>query len=264
MTNRDNWGWRARIGLFIVSSEAVPEAEWWAMVPPGVSVHAARIDAPAPWAQWRDGDDTGLVLADDLARGAGHFAAMRLDAVVMAHSSSSILGGAGWDDAVIAVLRDILPAGTHVTTNGLDCLAALRTAGVQRPFLVFPPWFDESVVEAGAHYISAGGASPAGAFRADAGRGWHDVPPRQLYPQGMGFEQDVEFLYRQIRAACPPEADGVLFVGTGVRCVAIIDALENDLRRPVITANQASLWHCLQKIGVRAAVPGYGGLLRDG
>ena len=31
----DNWGWRARIGMFIVGSEAVPEAEWAAMVPGG-------------------------------------------------------------------------------------------------------------------------------------------------------------------------------------------------------------------------------------
>ena len=27
---RDNWGDRARFGLFIVGNEAVPEAEWWA------------------------------------------------------------------------------------------------------------------------------------------------------------------------------------------------------------------------------------------
>ena len=59
MINHDNWGWRARIGMFIVSSECVPEAEWWAMMPPGASVHAARVDAPAPWATWRDGGDGG-------------------------------------------------------------------------------------------------------------------------------------------------------------------------------------------------------------
>ena len=45
MTQKDNWGWQARIGMFIVSSEAVPEAEWWAMLPPNVSVHAARVTA---------------------------------------------------------------------------------------------------------------------------------------------------------------------------------------------------------------------------
>src|SRR5918994_1336329 len=51
--SNDNWGWRARIGLFIVGNEAVPEAEWWAMAPPGVSVHAGRVTARAPWLRWR-------------------------------------------------------------------------------------------------------------------------------------------------------------------------------------------------------------------
>ena len=32
---------------------------------------------------------------------------------------------------------------------------------------------------------------------------------------------------------CPQEADSVLIAGTGFRCVAILDALERDLQRPV-------------------------------
>jgi len=44
--------------------------------------------------------------------------------------------------------------------------------------------------------------------------------------------------------------------------VAILDALEQDLGRPVISANQASLWHCLRLSGVKGPVPGYGNLLR--
>ena len=86
----DNWGWQARIGLFIVASEAVPEAEWWAMAPPHVSIHAARVAASAPWATLEDGQ---VRLSDDLARGAAHFRSMRLDAVVLAHTTSSVLGG---------------------------------------------------------------------------------------------------------------------------------------------------------------------------
>ena len=81
MTSNDNWGWRARIGLFIVGNEAVPEAEWWAMAPPGVSVHAARVTARAPWARWRD-DRKGVEPEEDLLRGCRQFAAMRLQAVV--------------------------------------------------------------------------------------------------------------------------------------------------------------------------------------
>jgi len=259
MIERDNWGWRARIGMFIVGVEAVPEAEWWAMAPPGVSVHAARVTAQTPWARWNE-DRRGVALEDDLARGARQFAGMRLDAVVIGHSSSSIVGGRGWDEAVVERLAAILPPQAAVTTNGLDCVAALRASRVQRPFLVFPPWFGDDTLERGVRYFRDQGFAPCGHRRHDPGRNWRQVPPAEHYAQGLGFEQDAEAVHAQVKAACPQDADGVLIAGTGFRCVGIIDALEQDLGRPVVTANQASLWHCLRLAGVRTPVPGYGNL----
>ena len=202
---RDNWGWRARIGLFIVGNEAVPEAEWWAMAPPGVSVHAARVTARAPWAQW-NADKTAVEPADDLLRGARQFAAMRLQAVTLAHSSSSLVGGKGWDAATVASLAPVLgapPNGPFVTTNGLDIDAALRAMHVRRPFLVLPPWFNDDTVAAGLRYYADHGFPAAGHLRYDPGRKWRDLPPGDLVGQGAGFEQEVEPLYAQIKAACP-------------------------------------------------------------
>jgi maleate isomerase len=261
VTTNDNWGCRARIGLFIVGNEAVPEAEWWAMAPPGVSVHAARVTARAPWARWRD-DRKGVEPEEDLMRGCRQFAAMRLQAVVVAHSSSSILGGKGWDEATAASLSATLGAGVFVTTNGLDTQAALRASRMRRPFLVLPPWFNDEIVAASLRYYADHGFEPVGHLRYDPGRKWRDLPPAELTGQGMGFEQEVEPLYAQIKAACPVDADGVLIAGTGFRCVAILEALEQDLKRPVISANQASLWHCLRSASVHTPIPGYGNLLR--
>jgi maleate isomerase len=260
MTSNDNWGWRARIGMFIVGNEAVPEAEWWAMAPSGVSVHAARVTARAPWARWR-ADRSGVDLEEDVLRGCRQFAAMRLAVVVIGHSSSSILGGDGWDEATVAAMTPLLGPGTIATTNGLDSLAALRASGVKHPFLVFPPWFGDDLVAAGVRYYTSRGFPPAGHLRYDPGRKWRDLPPVDLYAHGMGFEQEIEPLYAQIRSACPVSADGVLIAGTGFRCVGIIEALEQDLRRPVLTANQVSLWHGLRLSGVYAPVEGFGKLL---
>src|SRR5882724_4109314 len=257
----DNWGWRARIGLFIVGNEAVPEAEWWAMAPSGVSVHAARVTASAPWARWRE-NKTEVDLADDVLRGCRQFAAMHLSAVVIGHTSSSVVGGKGWDEATAATLSAALGAGTIATTNGLDTLAALRASGVNRPFLVLPPWFGDSTVDAAVRYYTEHGFEPAAFLRVDPGRKWRDLPPGDLVGQGAGLAQEVEPLYAQIRAACPTSADGILIAGTGFRCVAILETLEQDLRRPVISANQASLWHCLRLSGVQVPVEGYGNLLR--
>jgi maleate isomerase len=260
VTQDDNWGWRARIGLFIVGGEAVPEAEWWAMAPRGVSVHAARVSAGAPWARWRE-NRTGVDLTDDLQRGCRQFAAMHLSAVVLAHTSSSVVGGKGWDAAAVSGLSAALGSDAIATTNGLDTLAALRASGVKRPFLVLPPWFPDDTVEAAVRYYVDHGVEPAAHLRVDPGRKWRDLVPGDLYGQGMGFEQEVEPLYSQIRAACPSAADGVLIAGTGFRCVAILETLEQDVGRPVISANQASLWHCLRLAGIRVPVAGYGNLL---
>jgi len=261
MAHRDNWGWRARIGLFIVGSECVPEAEWWAMLPPDVSVHAARVTARTPWAAWSE-DRRRVELEDDVARGGRQFAGMRLSAVAIGHSSSSIVGGKGWDEAVVDRLAEILPPEVAVTTNGLDCAAALRISGVQRPFLVFPPWFGDDTLASGVRYFQEQGFAPAAHRRHDPGRSWRDLPPGALYAHGLGFEQDVEAVHAQVKAACPDDADGVLIAGTGFRCVGILDALEQDLGRPVLSANQASLWRCLRLSGVHAPVSGYGNLLR--
>ena len=116
----DNWGRRARFGVFIVGSEVVAEAEWWAMAPPGISIHAARVTAPAPWATW-NADRSGVKLCDDLDKGAKHFAAMAADVIVVGHSSSSVAGGSGWDDAVTDHLsrRGRRPHAGHHQWRGL-------------------------------------------------------------------------------------------------------------------------------------------------
>ena len=83
MTQSDNWGWQARIGMFIVGTEVVPEAEWWAMVPPNVSVHAARsiwlrLEAAAPEAsasELQDMADAVVVAWRDAKRAISDFVA---------------------------------------------------------------------------------------------------------------------------------------------------------------------------------------------
>ena len=255
----DNWGARARFGLFIVGAEAVPEAEWWAMAPAGVSIHAARVTAPAPWAPWRP-DRGGVDLAPDLARGAAQFATLRPHAVVVAHSSSSVLGGDGWDDAAAARLAEALPPGTPVTTNGTDCRLALRACAVRRPLLVLPPWFGPATAGAVTRYFTDDDLAPADTLVTAVEPRWQAVPPDALYAQGMHLAQRADLLRDQIVAACPDTADGVLIVGTGLRCVGIVAALEAALGRPVVTANQASLWRCLRLTGIDAAPAGYGRL----
>jgi maleate cis-trans isomerase len=46
------------------------------------------------------------------------------------------------------------------------------------------------------------------------------------------------------------DADGYFLSCTNTRMIEAVEDLENDLNKPVINSNQATLWACLKKLGV--------------
>ena len=50
-------------------------------------------------------------------------------------------------------------------------------------------------------------------------------------------------------AAAHPQADAYLLSCANIASLGVIDALERQLGRPVITSNQAILWDALARIG---------------
>ena len=57
------------------------------------------------------------------------------------------------------------------------------------------------------------------------------------------------------------DADAYFLSCTNIRVLSIIDELEHRLEAPVITSNQAMLWHCLRQSGINDVVRGDGQLL---
>ena len=55
-------------------------------------------------------------------------------------------------------------------------------------------------------------------------------------------------------------ADAVYIGGNGLRAVGVIQALETELGRPVLTANQVLFWNLLRLAGTRVPVENYGRL----
>jgi maleate isomerase len=65
-------------------------------------------------------------------------------------------------------------------------------------------------------------------------------------------------LYEWVRGQVPADAETVFIGGNGFRAVGVIAALEEDLGRPVLTANQVAFWQALRVTGARVPVVGYG------
>ena len=234
----DGSGWRARIGVLTPHFDPVPESEFWTMAPEGVSVHAARVllvdtrtfaSPPHP-------DDATELLA-----------ALPVHAVVFAFTTSSYLLGAEGEQALKGRLEKH-SNGIPVLLPCTAAVAAFRALGVRRIALIHPPWFADDVNQLGMAYFRAQGFDVAYSSQMHPPRKFTEVHPGELYEWA--------------RKWVPAGAEAVFFGGNGLRAIGVISALEEDLGRPVLTANQVAFWYALRQAGVGAPVNGYGRVFR--
>jgi maleate isomerase len=246
----DGWGWQARIGLIAPDTDFVPDAELTAMAPRGVSVHATRVRLRfAPRLSGPEPIDLATLrayveppLLDDAA---GLLAAGPASVIAYAFTSTCYLGGNGDDDALRARLER-RTSGTPVVTTCVAATQAMRVLGVERIALVNPPWVSDDLSALGARYFGRRGLDVVMSLRVPL-----EANPWELEPGAV---------YDWVRHNVPVGADGVFLAGNGFRTVSLIAALEAELARPVLSANQVLLWAALRAAGVGSAVSGYGEL----
>lgn len=65
-------------------------------------------------------------------------------------------------------------------------------------------------------------------------------------------------LYDWVCSHVPKSAEAIFIGGNGFRAIGVIEALEDSLDRPVLSANQAAFWCALRLTGTRARVTNYG------
>jgi maleate cis-trans isomerase len=75
------------------------------------------------------------------------------------------------------------------------------------------------------------------------------------------YDETEETAYELARAADIPTADTVLISGTGLATAGIVDRLEKDLGKRVVTSQAATLWQALTLVQLDEPVKGYGQLL---
>jgi len=67
-------------------------------------------------------------------------------------------------------------------------------------------------------------------------------------------------MYRLAKEVFSEDVEGVFISCTGLHVDSIIELLEKDLKRPVITSNQVMLWDVLRRINVNEKIEGLGKL----
>jgi len=165
--------------------------------------------------------------------------------VLLAHTASSYALGYGNEQTLVDRIASL--AGAPALLAAQAVLAALRHLGVKRLALGTP--YPESISRQGKAYWEAAGFEIAGYHRLE---NVTDI-----------YAENEERAYELARRADAPEADAVLLSGTGLPTVAVLETLERDLGKPVLSSNQASLWRALRMARVRESIAGFGRLLRE-
>lgn len=239
-------GWRARIGVLVPPGNPTVEPELYRMAPSGVSVHFARLDssasASAPGAHGGMEDRTRAYV-DSLPAVAPTLAAVNPAVVVLAFTAASYANGFAREQVLADRIASL--TGTRALTAAQAILAALAHLGVKRLALGTP--YPESISAMGRAYWEAAGLQVVGYARL---AGVENI-----------YDESEERAYRLARQADAPDADAVLLSGTGLPTVGVLELLERDLGKPVISSNQASLWRALRLAGVHEPVAGFGRLL---
>jgi len=244
----DGWGSRARIGVLTPHNDIVPEGEFEALAPDGVSIHVARV--PLGWRSGPEPPPIGLdavrafATQPQLDEATQLLAAAPLNVIAYAFTSSSYLLGPDGD----ASLKDRLEKRAHGIPIVIPCSAAdvaLQALGVARLAIVHPPWFPAEIDALGAAYFRKLGFEVVhAAAAAGLPHTQSSVEPSQVYDW--------------IRTHVPDSAEAVFIGGGGLRAIAVIRALEEALERPVLSANQVLFWHALRVAGVDDRIVRYG------
>jgi maleate cis-trans isomerase len=61
-----------------------------------------------------------------------------------------------------------------------------------------------------------------------------------------------------------PEAEAIVISGTGLPTLPVLDLLERDLGKPVLSSATAMMWLALRTARIGQTIPGYGRLLATG
>lgn len=230
---------RERIGLLLPSSNTTMEPEFYRMAPTGVTVHTARM-------LLRSVTPEGLEeMAGEAQRAARLLETAGVDVMVYGCTSGSLIKGVEWEKELISRLTEATGIQTVSTAGAV--VRALKALGLKRVAVV-TPYMDE-INRLERVFFELHG------LEVNAIRGMGLIRNQDI--GNVSGERVVELV-----EAVVGDSEGVFISCTNLPVIALIEELEEKMRRPVVTSNQASMWAALQALGYKG-LEGYGVLLRE-
>lgn len=230
---------RIRFGLILPSSNSTMEWEYQRLLPSKVSLHSSRVRLQNVTVE------SLFEMARDVERAARELADADVNLIAYGCTTGSLIGGSSYEKEIISRISGAagVPA---LTTAGAVC-DALKTLRVTS-LSVATPYTDgvnkrerKFLEERGFKVTSMGGLGLENNL--EIGR----QEPEQVYALATQiFDDNGEVLF----ISC-----------TNLRTIEVIERLERELKRPVVSSNTATLWKMLTSSNTRIAMTGCGRLL---
>ena len=185
--------------------------------------------------------------SERLLEGAAELKRRGVDAAIWACTSGSFVFGRAGAERQAYEIEDFL--GIPTSSTSLAFVAAIQALGLRR--VAIAATYPEEVTRAFGDYLAE-----------------YEIEATSAGSQDIITAAEVGTLERDsvidfVTAGDHPEAEAVLVPDTALHTAAWIEELEQRLGKPVLTANQVTMWHALQLAGRARRVEGLGRLFRE-
>ena len=187
--------------------------------------------------------DTGRT--DKLVAAARELAGAECDLIAWPCTCASFIGGLRWSRAQAAAIARA--GGRPATSTSLAMLEAVRVlgAGTVDVLSAYPAPTTHRFLR----------------FLDDAGVGVAAMVSLDCDDELQSSELDVHREVTRFNRALPARSHPLLIPDTAISTLGMIGALEASIGRPLVSGNQATLWHSLLLLGHDCRVPDCGVLL---
>ncbi|GAA2662353.1 maleate cis-trans isomerase family protein [Streptomyces lunalinharesii] len=226
-------GPQPQLGVGVVAPfDFALDRELWRWVPDDVSLHLTR----TPFVPVEVSLDLARLVSEHETLHAAVQALCAVSPQVIAYActSGSFVGGMAGERAMCAAMTQAgeVPA---LTTSGA-AIAALHEIGARRVAVVTP--YTKSVTDSLEEYLGEAGITVTGRAYLGLTRHIWKVPYRDVVDMA--------------REAVVGGADALFISCTNLPTYDVIPQLEAELRMPVLSANQVTVWAALRAIGIQA------------
>ena len=230
----------ASIGLIIPSGNRLTEPQFNTYMPPQVGIHVTRLRMTGKFRK------PLAELKRPLIEAAEALSDLKPNVIVFHCTANSMESGLAHEKAIVDIVEQASGCPTITTAQALT--QAFNHFGMKKLVLISP--YIQATNQLEVNYLS-------------------EIGYTVLHELGLALEPHAyssvtpEEWKKVVKENLRADADGYFLSCTNTRMIETIADLEKELGKPVVNSNQATIWLCLKKLGVKHSDPRLGRLFNS-